>query len=69
MKYTHKQLKGLTIEAEEVKENTTLEHPEYGEILVTPGNYIVTYLTGPNEGEKVGMAKADLELQYKQTKK
>lgn len=68
MKYQHKQFDDVQVKATEAKENTTIKHPEYGDILVTPGNYIVEYTSGPNKGEKVGMAASDFELQFEKIK-
>jgi hypothetical protein len=64
MKYTAKQYPEVKVTVKEVKKDTILEHPEYGSILVTAGNYILTRSNGPQEGEQVAITKNDLELQY-----
>lgn len=47
--------------AQLVEEDTKLD-TKYGEVLVTPGNYILT----DSKGEKIGITPIDLELNYKQ---
>lgn len=65
MKYISKQNSDEAITVAEAKKDTIIDHSEYGKILVTTGNYILTRSNGPKKGEKVGITKADLELQYK----
>lgn len=64
MKYVSKQNPDEKVTVVEAKKNTVLEHSNYGNITVLEGDYILTRSTGPMRGEKVGITKADLELQY-----
>lgn len=69
MKYALKRNPDIKVTVREVKKDTTLEHPEYGNILVTAGNYILTRSTGAKKGEQVAITKNDLELQYEPLEK
>lgn len=67
MKYVHKQDKDRIVTVKEVKKDTVIESKEYGNILVTKGNFILKSEDG-NSGSEVGITKADLELWYKPAK-
>jgi hypothetical protein len=44
-----------------------LNHPNYGEIIVTAGNYVRTTLDEQgNQVEQVGVAAPDVPLQYEE---
>lgn len=64
MRYVSKTDESVEVDVREVKENTTIKHPEYGDILVTPGNYILKQVGGADEGREAGISKTDLEAQY-----
>ena len=64
MKYAFKLETSIVVDVEKVKKDTTITHAEYGDILITKGNYI---LTKP-DGSQVGITATDLELQYKPVK-
>ena len=64
VKYVSKTDEKLEVTATKVEENTTIDHAEYGPILVTPDNYILTFKTGPNKGELVGITENDLKQHY-----
>lgn len=61
MKYVSKYDDAIKVTVKEVKKDTVIEHKEYGEILVTKGNFIMK----SKDGSEVGITPADLELQYK----
>lgn len=67
MKYVHKQDKNRVVTVKEVKKDTVIKSAEYGEILVTAGNYILKSEDG-NTGSEVGITPGDLELWYKPVK-
>jgi hypothetical protein len=50
-------------EIDQVDENTQIE-TDRGVLLVTPGNYVVT----APDGSKVGLAEADLAVNYTEIK-
>lgn len=64
MRYVSKKNPEQKFTVKEVKKDTSIEHPEYGTILVTAGNYLLTSSKGNNKGQTVGITKQDLELQY-----
>ena len=51
----------VIVTKKEVKEDTTIQHKEYGDIVVTAGNYILT----SRKGEKTGITPVDFEARYK----
>jgi len=53
---------GLIVIKEEVKEDKIINHPQYGDIIVTIGNYLLT----SRKGEKIGITPTDFEAQYKE---
>lgn len=63
-KYQLKSNDKMLIKAEQVKKDTTIT-TQWGDALVTKGNYIITY----EDGSQVGMAEQDLVAQYKPVKK
>jgi len=47
------------------KVNTdTIIQSEYGDVLVTAGNYIVEVTDGMNVGRKFGITQVDLDISY-----
>lgn len=63
-KYISKSVPRTVVEAVEVKKDTTIKSPEYGDILVTKGNFILTYADGDQQGMQVGSTPQDLENLY-----
>jgi len=49
--------------ATKVKDDTVVQS-EYGDILVTAGNYTVEVTDGMNVGRKFGITQADLDRSY-----
>lgn len=64
MKYASKLYPELEVDIKEVKKDTVLKSAIYGDILITKGNYILTF----QDGQQVGINKADLEVQYEPAK-
>lgn len=64
MKYALKSNLDNAVDVKEVKKDTVIKHAEYGDILVTKGNYVLTM----PDGSQVGITPTDLELQYKPVK-
>ena len=64
MRYALKSNPEIKISVVEAKKRTIIEHEEYGNITVEAGDFVLTRVTNPKKGEKVGITKTDLELQY-----
>ena len=64
MRYVSKKNPEQKFTVKEVKKDTSIEHPEYGTILVTAGNYLITRSNGDDKGETLGITAQDLEAKY-----
>lgn len=53
---------GLIVTKEEVTEDKVIKHPQYGDIRVTVGNYLLT----SRKGQQTGITPTDFEAQYKE---
>lgn len=53
----------IKVTATQVK-NDTVVQSEYGDILVTAGNYVVEVIEGFNVGRKFGITQTDLDISY-----
>lgn len=64
MKYVSKQNPNIVVDVREVKKDTVIKSPIYGEILVTKGNYILK----SEDGNEVGTTETDLNIFYEPAK-
>lgn len=63
-KYISKSVPRVVVEAVEVKKDTTINSPIYGDILVTKGNFILTHVDGDQQGMQAGTTPQDLDALY-----
>lgn len=63
-KYVFNRNPEVVITATKTKEDTTIDSKEYGEILVTKGNYVAEN----KDGTKFGITQEDLNAFYKPAK-
>ena len=56
--------KTVKVKVTQVDEDTVINSKEFGDILITKGNYVLEYA----DGTQVGTTKTDLDARYKKSK-
>lgn len=64
MKYVLKLDEDIKVQIKEVKKNTVITHEVYGDIVVSAGNFILKFTTGPNKDEQIGITQSDIDAHY-----